>query len=76
MKKIPANSSIEAEFFIPFDYMKKSSWYSDGWSNNSIATYILLSKGAVPDQVDPKINKVVKEHNPETVQPDSCFSLS
>jgi putative ABC transport system permease protein len=65
MKKIPANSSIEAEFLIPFDYMKKSSWYSDGWSNNSIATYVLLSKGAVPDKVAPKINKVVKEHNPD-----------
>jgi ABC-type antimicrobial peptide transport system permease subunit len=65
MKKIPANSTIEAEFFIPFDYMKKSAWYSDGWSNNSISTYILLSKGSVPDQVVPKINKVVKEHNPD-----------
>ena len=66
MKKIPSNSSIEADFFIPFNYMKKSSWYSDNWSNNSIATYILIGKGTDPEQVNIKINKVVKEHNPET----------
>jgi putative ABC transport system permease protein len=65
MNKIPSNSSIEADFLIPFDYMKKTSWYSDGWSNNSIATYVLLNKGANPGQVEPKINKVVKEHNPD-----------
>jgi putative ABC transport system permease protein len=66
MKKIPSNSSIEADFLIPFSYMKKSSWYSDNWSNNSIATYVLIGKGTDPHQVNIKINKVAKEHNPET----------
>jgi ABC-type antimicrobial peptide transport system permease subunit len=66
MKKIPSNSSIDADFFIPFSYMKKSSWYSDTWSNNSIATYILAGKRTDTDQITNKINKVVKEHNPET----------
>jgi ABC-type antimicrobial peptide transport system permease subunit len=62
MKKIPPNSSIEADFLIPFSYMKKSSWYSDNWSNNSIATYILSGKGADPMVINTKINKVVKDH--------------
>ncbi len=66
MKKVPANSSIQADFLIPFSYMKKSSWYSDSWSNNSIATYILAGRGTEPGQINLKINKVVKEHNPET----------
>lgn len=66
MKKIPANSSIEADFLIPFSYMKKSSWYSDSWSNNSIATYVLIGKGTDLGQITTKINKVVKEHNTET----------
>jgi putative ABC transport system permease protein len=65
MKKIPSNSSIEADFLIPFSYMKKSSWYSDNWANNSIATYVLLNKGADIDQAATKINKVVKDHKPE-----------
>ena len=66
MKKMPANSTIDADILIPFSYMKKSRWYSDNWSNNSIETYILLSKGAVSEQVNPKITKIVKDHNPET----------
>jgi ABC-type antimicrobial peptide transport system permease subunit len=66
MKKIPTNSSVVADFLIPFSYMKKSSWYSDNWSNNSIVTYVLLNKGADIDQTINKINKVVKDHNPET----------
>ena len=65
MKKIPSNSSIEADFLIPFSYMKKSSWYSDNWANNSIATYVLLNKGADIDQVATMINEVVKDHKPE-----------
>ena len=65
MKKIPANSSIEADFLIPFSYMKKSSWYSDNWSNNSIATYVLIGKGTDIDQAATKINKVVKDHKPD-----------
>jgi putative ABC transport system permease protein len=66
MKKMPANSSIIADFLIPFSFMKKSRWYSDSWSNNSIETYLLLGKGTVPDLVNPKITKIVKDHNPET----------
>ena len=46
MKKMPANSSFTADFIIPFEYMKKSRWYSDQWANNSIGTYILLAKGS------------------------------
>jgi putative ABC transport system permease protein len=65
MEKIPVNSSIVADFLIPFSYMKKSSWYSDSWSTNAIVTYILAAKGTNPDQISAKINKVVKEHNPD-----------
>jgi putative ABC transport system permease protein len=66
MRKIPSNSSIEADFFIPFSYMKKSSWYFDNWTNNSIATYVLIGKGTDPEQINVKLNKVAREHNPES----------
>jgi putative ABC transport system permease protein len=65
VKKLPSNSTIEGDFFIPFSYMKKSSWYSDSWSSNSIITFVLLAKGSVPDEIVPLLNKVVKEHNPD-----------
>jgi len=66
MKKIPSNSTIDADFIIPFSYMKKSRWYSDQWSNNSIETYVLLAKGTDPYVVNSKLTKIVKDHNPDT----------
>lgn len=65
MQKVPVNSSIEADFLIPFSYMKKSRWYSEEWGNNSIFTYVLLAKGAEVEQVNEKLNRVVNEHKPE-----------
>jgi ABC-type antimicrobial peptide transport system permease subunit len=66
MKKMPSNSSIDADFLIPFSYMKKSRWYSENWTNNSIETYLLLAKGVSPGQINQKLTKVVNDHNPET----------
>jgi predicted permease len=66
MKKMPANSTFAADFIIPFEYMKKSRWYSDQWANNSISTYILLAKGSKTDAVNDKITKIAREHNPES----------
>jgi putative ABC transport system permease protein len=66
MKNMPANSSFTADFIIPFEYMKKSRWYSDQWSNNSIGTYILLAKGSKMDVVNDKLTKIAREHNPES----------
>ena len=66
MKKMPANSSFTADFIIPFEYMKKSRWYSDQWANNSIGTYLLLAKGSRMDTVNDKITKIAREHNPES----------
>jgi ABC-type antimicrobial peptide transport system permease subunit len=66
MKRIPSGSTIEADFVIPFSYMKKSRWYSENWANNSIETYVLLASGADPAKVNPKITKIAKDHNPQT----------
>ena len=66
MKKMPSNSSFDADFLIPFDYMKKSRWYSESWSNNSISTYVLLARGSIQDTINRKITAVVREHSPGT----------
>jgi putative ABC transport system permease protein len=66
MKKMPANSSFDADFLIPFDYMKRLDYYSENWGNNSIATYVLLNKKADLATVGKKLTQIVKEHNPET----------
>jgi putative ABC transport system permease protein len=66
MKRMPANSSWDADFIIPFEFMKKSQWYSDSWSNNSIGTYVLLANGSSQDTVNRKLTSIAKEHNPES----------
>jgi len=65
MKKFPSNSSFELDFLIPFDYMRKSPWYSDHWGNNSITTYLLLRENMDPDVTGKKLTRIVLEHNPD-----------
>lgn len=66
MKKIPSNSSIQADFLVPFSNMKKSWWYSENWSTNSISTYVMLTRGANTGDVNKKLTAIVKEYSPET----------
>ncbi|MCB8999656.1 MAG: ABC transporter permease [Bacteroidales bacterium] len=66
-KKAPSNSSLQMSMIVPFDYMKKSNWYSDSWGTNSISTYVLLGKDVNPAPVDKKLTDIVKEFNEDTV---------
>ena len=66
MKKMPSNSSIDQDFLIPFDYMKKSQWYSEEWGNNSITTYVMLRPNVDTRQVNDKLTKIVRQHNPQS----------
>ena len=66
MKKMPSNSSIDQDFLIPFDYMKKSQWYSDQWGNNSITTYVMLNARADTGQVNKKLTQIARQHNPQS----------
>jgi putative ABC transport system permease protein len=64
-KKPPVNSSVRMSMVVPFEYMKKSNWYSEDWGSNSITTFIMLKKDADPKPVDKKLTDVVRDHNPE-----------
>lgn len=44
-KDLPANTSFNFEYLVPFDYMKEVHWYNDNWKYNSIQTYVLLKPG-------------------------------
>ena len=66
MKKMPSNSSINQDFLVPFDYMKKSEWYSEHWGNNSIETYVMLHENSDTLQVNEKLTQIAREHNPES----------
>ena len=65
-RKPPMNSSLRMSMLIPFDYMKKSNWYSDDWGSNSIFTFVMLHSDVDPAPVDKKLTDIVKEFNKET----------
>jgi putative ABC transport system permease protein len=65
MENMPDNSSIDQDFLIPFDYMKKSEWYSDDWGSNSIFTYVMLRENTSPLPVNKKLTQIVREHDPQ-----------
>jgi putative ABC transport system permease protein len=73
IREMPTNSSLQVDILLPFDYMKKSSWYSENWDNNSILTYVLLRDNAKSDPVNKKLTEVVKSHNAENT---TDFSLA
>jgi putative ABC transport system permease protein len=66
MKKMPSNSSIGQDFLVPFDYMKKSQWYSDQWGNNSITTYVMLRPNVEISKVNAKLTAIARQHNPQS----------
>jgi putative ABC transport system permease protein len=45
LKDLPANTSFNFEYLVPFDYMKEVHWYNDNWKYNSIQTYVMLKPG-------------------------------
>jgi putative ABC transport system permease protein len=66
VKKPPSNSSLRFDILIPFDYLKETGQYYDDWGSNSIRTYIQLNENAIPDTVNRKLTRVVREHEPQS----------
>ena len=45
LKDLPSNTEFNFEYLIPWAYLKQKGWDDKNWSNNSIATYVLLKEG-------------------------------
>ena len=59
-KDVPENSHLKFDFIIPFDILK--SWSSStGWGNFYFNNYFLLDKDANIDEVNNKIETVLRE---------------
>ena len=62
LKEIPCNSSISPDILVHFDFTKTLGIYDDGWSSNSIQTFVMLAENADCVPVDNKLTEVVKSH--------------
>ena len=66
LASLPKNSIIGFDILVPFSYMNETGQYQDNWGSNSIRTYVMLHENAIPDTVNAKLTRVVKQHNEGT----------
>ncbi len=61
--KVPANSSEQFDFLLPFDVWKELQPVVLEWENNGTNTYVVLKPGTDPDQFNTKIASLVDQHD-------------
>lgn len=72
LKDIPANSSLQFSYLLPFSYNEHTLYWEKGtrsnWRSNSYRAYTMLKPGITYAQVAAKIKPIVYNHN-ETMRP-------
>lgn len=66
LEDIPKNSTYIYDAFMHFEITKKVGLYNESWGSNSIPTFVQLHPGASVEEVDKKLNEILKEFNPDT----------
>ncbi|NQZ44676.1 MAG: ABC transporter permease [Flavobacteriaceae bacterium] len=61
----PVNSEFRFEYLMPWAYLKQKGYDDVNWSNNSIATYLLLKEGTDYASFSDKIKTLRKNHDKE-----------
>lgn len=46
LKDLPSSTAFEFDFLMPWAFLKQRGWDDKNWSNNSIATFVMLKKEA------------------------------
>ena len=64
---VPANSSIDFDFVLPFEVCFRANGWVQEWGNNGIQTYVLFQEQASLATVNDKIKDFVKERNEGSV---------
>ena len=62
LKDLPANSSFDFEYVIPYSYVKEIGWYKPSWTDESTPTYISLKPGIAQASVDRLLKNEIKAH--------------
>ena len=70
---IPENSSIRFDFLVSMETVTAMNIRMDDWSDNNQATFLLLSYGASPANLDAKLSALIKRYYPDS--PESPHSL-
>jgi len=68
LKDLPANTSFQFDYLLPWAFMKKLGWEDDSWGNNSVFAYALLKPGATQSAFDAKVRRITISHSDETTE--------
>jgi putative ABC transport system permease protein len=66
LKDLPANTSFDFEYLLPWAFMEKLGWNDKYWGNNSVRTYVLLKPGASHAAFDKKVKDITTSHSTES----------
>jgi putative ABC transport system permease protein len=68
LKDLPANTSFNFQYLLPWSYREKLRFSDLGWGSSSISTFVQLRPGASQTLFDQKIGRVIIDHSDETTQ--------
>ncbi len=63
LQTLPPNSDFHFEYLIPFAFIESISEKDTNWSNNSVATWVLLTEGTRREDANAKLKDVVRAHS-------------
>jgi ABC-type antimicrobial peptide transport system permease subunit len=64
-KNLPANSSFNFDYLVPWSYTKEVGWDNTDWGSSSIATYVLLKPGVSEQTGNQLIANVITKNDPK-----------
>jgi len=73
IEDIPMNSSIRFDFLVSMETAGAMNIRMDDWSDNNQATFLLLSDGVNPTQLDAKLSALIQRYYPDS--PESPHRL-
>jgi len=76
LKDLPANSSLQFEWVIPFEIFFKDNDYIRKWTNNSLITYVELNSNTNPLSVNAQLSDYLKKRDPATNIHLTLFSMN
>jgi putative ABC transport system permease protein len=76
LKDIPANSSLQFEWLMPFKiYFDQSPWLHS-WGNNSLSTYVELKPGISPQTQNKQLYNYIQKREPTSITHLFLFSMN
>ena len=61
-KDVPANSSIQFDMLIPYEFLKKIGYTNEDWGSNSIRTFVQLQPKASLAEANKKVFGLIRSH--------------